>query len=240
MYKILGRDNTTKVIQKSLNKIPQEGLICNLDMQHRIGANIQDRTKHGYDGVTGNVTSVKGIKDINSGIYFTTSTSSYCNISNLFIADYNTFSINVWIKGTQTSMYPFMSGFYNFSNNTRYVRISTGANAISFGFRYNSTWPWRIDFSTNKIQDGNWHMITAVRNGETNSIYLYFDGVRVGDAEGTATQNPSIIGSYPMTLNGVLPVSRTGLFTHGGFLFYDRVLREKEIEYLYNKGYGIK
>jgi len=83
-------------------------------------------------------------------------------------------------------------------------------------------------------------MITAVRNGETNSIYLYFDGVRVSDAEGTATQNPSIIGSYPiMTLSGVSPV-RTGLFTHGGFLFYDRVLREKEIEYLYNKGYGIK
>lgn len=218
---------------------PQEGLICNLDMGKVVGTTVYDRTANGYNATLGNCSIQSGIKELNKSIYFDTSTDSYCDISNLYLANYNTFSINIWYKGTQPSMIIFMNGVYAPSSNARYVAISVSASAIAFGLRNTySVWPWSLNY--NIEQDGNWHMITAIRNGATNTIYLYLDGELVmKSADGAATQSPSVIGNYPTALNGSSGV-RSGLFNHGQFLFYNRVLSDKEITYLYNNGYGIK
>lgn len=220
---------------------PQKGLICNLDMQHIVGSTVYDRSGNGYNATTSNVNVESGIKELNKSIYFNTSTTSYCDIPSLYVTNYNTFSVNVWYKGTQPNMLPFMNGVYTSSSNARYVLVVISETMIGFGLRNNSVWPWSLNYFIEQGElDENWHMITAIRNGATNTVYLYLDGELVmKSVDGAATQNPSIIGNHPTALSGISGY-RTGLFNHAQFLFYNRVLLEKEITYLYNNGYGIK
>lgn len=220
---------------------PQEGLICNLDMENIVGSTVYDRSGNGYNATISNSSIQSGIKELNKSIYFNTSTASYCDISNLYLTNYNTFSINIWYKkeiGINTNI--FMGGYYSSSSNTRYVSVSVNTNAITLGFRNNSSWLWSGGLVYYTEQDEKWHMVTAIRNGATNTLYLYLDGeLATKSVDGAATESPSIIGNYPTALNGISGF-RTGLFNHGQFLFYNRVLSAKEIGYLYNNGYGIK
>jgi len=228
MYKILGRDNTAKVIQKSLNKIPQEGLICNLDMQHIVGITVYDRSGNGNDGTTAYVTSSTGIKDVNHSTYYNGSLAS-CAIVNFFQSIDVSYTYELWFK-----VYP------GWSNTTR-IAAAYGGSSKGMILTYNSNKTLEVfshgaQITTSEtFDDGKWHHIVVCENNGDLNIVI--------DNDRKYTTSHSFI---PFGDNQQLRLGASNaatLFWHGyiaAFRVWNRDLSAEEIKHLYNKGYGIK
>lgn len=140
------------------------------------------------------------------------------------------FTANVWACSTQTSgvgnLMRTDGGYYN----GWLLRFNGGKIEIWEG-RSNS-----VGYvSTTSYADGNWHMITFVRDTESRVGRLYVDG--------------AYVGGYTMsgTINDVTNELRFGTYGDGEYYtgkmddarLYDKALTAEEIEALYNTVYNI-
>lgn len=137
----------------------------------------------------------------------------------------SSFTANVWACSTQTSglgnLMRTDGGFYN----GWLLRFNSGRIEIWEG-RSNS-----VGYvSTTSYADGNWHMITFVREVESRVGRLYVDGAYVGGYTTTGT------------INNVTNELRFGTYGDGEYYtgkmddarLYDKALTAEEIEALYN------
>lgn len=208
---------------------PQEGLICNLDMEKIVGTTVYDRTGNGNNVTTNNTSTDSGIKGLNTSTYYS-AISSYSKRRGFFQSADIKYSYEIWFKV-----------FTGWASTTR---IAAAYNGSSKGMilTYNSNGTLEI-FShggqittTETFKDTNWHhIIVTENNGDLRFIidnkYIYslshtfvaFDN----------NQELRIGASNVNTLNwkGYIASCR---------VWKNRILPDKEIAYLHNNGYGIK
>ncbi len=151
------------------------------------------------------------------------------------------FSVGVWVKTEDTSrmMVWQESGANGPNDNQTWLRI--GDNTDSRVMRFDtedSNGGAIINIGTdrlpNGVSDGLWHFVVAVRDGNTN--YVYVDGSLIHQMDVTPIRNvsneqdfkiggqemdPGVFGNF---LNGTLE----------GMLIYNKALSEAEITELYN------
>jgi hypothetical protein len=208
---------------------PQDGLICNLDMEKVVGTTVYDRSGNGYNATTSNVATESGIKGLNKSTYYN-ATSSYSIISNFFQSTDIKHSYEIWFKV-----------FTGWASTTRILAAYGGANK-GIILTYNSNSTLEI-FShggqvttTETFNDTNWHHIVVTENN--GQLNITIDNKYTYSVSHTFTafndnQELRLGASNANTLNwkGNIVSFR---------VWRNKVLSAKEIQYLYNNGYGIK
>ena|GEM_PF-3008167 len=143
---------------------------------------------------------------------------SYTVSSWIKIPDLGTFQIFL-DKGDGLNLYPF-SFRVNVTPGKGYFSINDGTNITNLN-------------SQSTVTDDKWHHIVGVRNTNTNSIYLYIDGV----LEGQATDNSvnSIALSYPIYVgNNISNFAFSGQVDD--LKIFNYPLTATQVKTLYNNG----
>ncbi|HXI71501.1 MAG TPA: PA14 domain-containing protein [Verrucomicrobiae bacterium] len=150
------------------------GTTASSDAWYPLEGNVQDASGHGNDGaVTGTVTYPAG-KLGAQAIQFSGGAGNYVTIPRPVSND---FTIAFWVKTTTTG------GSGQWFNGKGLVDgempgsvndfgVSLVGNNAAFGVGN----PDRTIFSTNAINDGNWHHVTATRDATSGQLNLYLDG----------------------------------------------------------------
>ncbi|RIV53549.1 PKD domain-containing protein [Flagellimonas taeanensis] len=151
------------------------------------------------------------------------------------------FSVGVWVKTENTSRMMIWqeSGANGPNDNQTWLRIgdNTDSRVIRFDTEDNNGGAI-INIGTDRVpnglSDGLWHFVVAVRDGNTN--YVYVDGLLIHQMDVTPIRNvsneqdfkiggqemdPGVFGNF---LNGTLD----------GMLIYNKALTQVEITELYN------
>ena len=141
-------------------------------------------------------------------------------------------TINLWVKTTDNDgvFLHYSEGigsYYGF-------RVSISSNKVSFRYVSSSGAVNAEVSSTTSVNDGDWHMITAVDNG--TDLNVYFDGVW----EAKVTRAVMVYSS-PMRVNfGALRPDGSGLLWYDGLIdevaVFNVTLTADNVEYLYNLG----
>ncbi|MCX5637056.1 MAG: hypothetical protein NTX52_05095, partial [Planctomycetota bacterium] len=143
------------------------------------------------------------------------------------------FTANFWVKPDN---YNVVDGFMT------YIAKRTGSTgwnlydtAIYYGVGYEATiYPLGIGTPVGRLDDGNWHMLTATYDGATMTMKTYSDGFlsgtpAVGDLATPLSTGPVTIGSYNTT--------GTGGWSYSGLLddvrIYNYELKPIEVAGLY-------
>ncbi len=153
--------------------------------------------------VTGTLTS-----DTNKAVTFN-GTTGYVNAGDLSVGESPTFTAEGWVKTTTTANAPWIVSEASTTSNNPLAGISldsTGTKARFFVRDNFNTDATIIGAKT--VNDGAWHHIVGVRNG--NSFKLYVDG----QPDGTATANLSTISLNTSDL-GALKRASLGNFLAG-------------------------
>lgn len=187
---------------------------------------------------TGVVTSLTGIfgKDYN----FSASSDRGIDLNGGWTPDKN-FSINVWIKTTQSGSNRVFSNFNTGESNKGFIIDCGGtSNAPRFGIGNGSSFVYASTSDGTKTCDsGNWRMITGTYDG--NGIKVYVDGTFVKDA----TQTTQVVYSNVTRLTAGAFYTDPGSYSQAikGQLdepsVYDFVLSQAQITALWNSGTGI-
>ena len=177
--------------------------------------------------------SISGI--VNGAISFNGSnTVDILDDSSLYFNPLESFSIEMWVKTTQTGA----SEKIFLGKNGGYTKYSLGMNSS------NQT-KFEIEDSTGAvssvlgpaINDGNWHHLAGVLERANNRLRIYIDGIRYSSVK---TFHPSGFFSYdPLTL---------GYFEYSNFYnglmdevaIYNRDLTQTEVTDHYNRGLQYK
>src|SRR5262249_3500065 len=114
-----------------------------------------------------------------------------------------TFSVEGWQKHTQSGGNGFMAAEGSTNSNTPYAGVWTDtSNKAAFTVRDNSNVSVTVA-GTTSVNDGNWHHIVGVRDGNKFSIYV--DGVLEGSTTtsvGTLTLNTTVVGALKRSSMG--------------------------------------
>ncbi len=206
-----------------------------------------DTAGNGHDGADTSVTYAPGSGIINQAAGF-----SATSVSRITIADAadlkptGPFTINSWLKTTSSGISSNASILQTFSQNSNVagIRFGQGGNSkMELLIGKNTGTANGTDYtdlqSNTNINDGNWHMWTAVYNGTILAIYL--DGNPTPDASMASTMNPAYtpinyvrIGSHNFS-GADFDTADASIDEIG---FWSRALSMAEISTLYNNGAG--
>lgn len=128
------------------------------------------------------------------------------------------------------------------SDSTRIIGTHDGGDGFSIFADSDGTLNWFLDDGNDTvtlstagfISDGNWHHVAAVRNGTTNAVRIYIDGV--SQFSGTATDINIVNSTAPLTIGG----ENAFISDYEGLLddvrLYDRELASGDVSELYALG----
>jgi hypothetical protein len=134
------------------------------------------------NNVTGSVAGGFVISDglIGRGMNFNGTTTLNAGVGPSFDSTTD-FTVSAWVKTSQTSEIYLLSQRDSVFQGEYGVEMDEAAGTVNF-FVFNGS--YQFDFhSTGIINNGNWHLISAVRSGANG--YIYIDGVPDGSASGT-------------------------------------------------------
>ena len=214
-------------LSSSQNSLMTNGLINFWSFN---GANISSGTI--VDHIGGNTGTTSQISTstfytagkVGQGLEFTA--TSMVNLPTVISLSHTAnWSISVWAKTTNAGTLYIMT---HQSGNpvTNAIRVVSGK--INY-YHYNGAWNSESGSAT--VNDGNWHLLTWVNNGDS-TLDMYVDGVL--DADNVASNN-----SGPLNRIGNSWAGDSGFVgTLDEFRIYNRSLSASEVKQLYNMGAG--
>lgn len=217
---------------------PQEGLICNLDMEKIVGTTIYDRTGNGRNFTSYNSPSlISGVKGLNRGLSYN-GTNQYSNGGNFSLFDYDTFTLEHWIYYETGKYCTLCCGDSNSpGSNTNMFSIQVFndkiiARTVDFGNAY------ALNYAISPVK--YYHIVYQII-GRT-FLRLYVNGENVGE-ETVVYPRENSSGYRKIDINMIRRTESSDVYYNGNCLLFrvwDRTLSAKEVKYLYNNGYGIK
>lgn len=140
----------------------------------------------------------------------------------------------MWIKRTDASD-PLNGGLFatatSDSQSSMYIGISRGNHSSYPGAIIMYTTPvWQYTISTERYDDGDWHLICARRDSSDISVSLDNGSEILSDTTSTTSSQDMIFAKY------------NGSFTNGFIdqaIIYDRVLNTTEESQIWNGGSGV-
>ena len=128
----------------------------------------------------------------NTGYFtFASASSRYISTTTSF-TNPSPYSVGVWFRTTATNGHPMIE-FENAQTGTgttlfdRMITVCTDG-LVRFG-NWDGSLPADIAASTATYNDGAWHYAVGTYGGEGTTMRLYVDGISVGTATTTSTQN---------------------------------------------------
>lgn len=178
----------------------------------------------GNDGVIENGPFV-ALGRVGQGMQFNSGTQQVDLDSSIELGNTD-WTMSTWVKTSSSEMQNLLS---NQSGGpvTNAFRIFSGGNPGYY--HYNGSWQSKIGGSD--IDDGEWHFIAWVNDGDTNTISTYVDGVLDLDGvDSTVTNNGPVnrIGRYWASSGGGL------MGVMDDLRVYNRSLTESEVKRIYN------
>ena len=190
-----------------------------------------------YDGTNyGSTRGVAGI--INDAFDFS---NDYVEIDDV-ITNYSTSTINLWMKTTTSTRGGLIGNDKSGKNDDYIIELDSGTGDCDVGeiFLQRADSDTASDYSVcsdGVVNDGNWHMVTAIAN--SSGMFLYIDGVIQTDwdsfSEASTNQGGWVLGS-----NGLHLLNRNYTGTLDEVGIWESSLTEAEIVSLYNSGIGMR
>lgn len=219
-------------------------LTTNLNSYWKLDGNSNDSVG-AFNGTDTAITYSSGNGKINQGAGFNGS-SSYISLGSVFQIT-GDMTINAWFKSSAANSAfdagTFIAGDGRSGTPTQNLLIRpnqpggvgtdpvASASCTSGGTNYNA-----IDTGGQKLNDGNWHMITGVFSG-TNLI-VYVDGTSKATVTSAAKANGASGGIGANNNNGSTIQFTNGAIDEVGV--WSRALSGSEITTLYNGGAGLQ
>mgnify|MGYP003635436524 CR=1 FL=1 len=199
--------------------------------------NALDSSPLGINGTVNNATLTPGINSNADSAYFFNGLDAYvdCDTNNRGIS--NQLSISVWVKTTMLNI-GWVVGKYDWHVDKGFaIQIKDGQPFVSGRNGNNQYFSTFRTHATILVNDGNWHHLTAIMNGNSWSMYTdcQLDTTITAGTSLSALDNPEplAIGYYP--LGG-------GTFNHNYFegaidevRIYNRTLTADELQTLCKK-----
>jgi hypothetical protein len=219
---------------------PQEGLICNLDMEKIVGTTIYDRTANGRNFTSYNSPSaISGIEGLNKGLEFN-GTNQYAESGTFSLFDYDTFTVEAWFlyEASSGKVYLIQCGdVSSTSSNNNAFLIQLFSNTLTVRTTKSGT-AYAV---TQAISPINYYQVTYQIINRT-TLRLYLNGVFISE-RAVEYPNENSSGYRRIDIQSQQRTGQTRVYSDGNCLslrVWDRTLSDKEISYLYNNGYGIK
>lgn len=174
----------------------------------------------GFDGtLEGSASFAAGAGIRGGAIQLSSGTNDLVNMGDhLEFTGIDSFSIQAWIKTTQTSgsllvgrhVATVVAGYWLGLNDTGDGPPNEDVGSFHL---YQSDQPI-LNSGDQNLDDDQWHQIVAVRDQDANHIRLYVDGRRVPAETSTDSLNPINSTPAPFLVGGlVIDSTRTGSFT---------------------------
>jgi len=200
-------------------------------------SNLNDSSQSAFNLTNSGVDYTSGLWSTNAA-NFDGADYSYVADTTLLDNNINSFTWNFWAKHTTTTLQRVLSKFYYTGDNSGYGAFLNWPSAGNFTFCiYSNTSNCNNSVSTTgfgKVNDGLWHMNTAVIDRTANILYIYIDGVLAGSGSitgigGLDTSDDLYIGKHRTLGNNY-----TGLMEE--LSLWNRALTATEVKDLYRKG----
>ena len=200
----------------------------------RFENNAVDSSILGIHGVSSNVTSTSGFKNLPNTAYSFNGISSFIDygINNRSLS--NVVSLSVWVKtSSNVNVSQFILCKYNWHVDKGYFLGFKNGFPYVAGRNLSGSFS-RTPNSTASISDGNWHHVLGVVNG--NFWEIWVDGKLVGDLASTSA-SPDLTNDSPLNIGRYEEGDSQGNhFYFAGSVdevrIYSRVLTTDEISYL--------
>jgi hypothetical protein len=154
------------------------------------GTSAIDSSGNGFSGVVANASWTTGVLGTGA-LQFNGASSRVTFGTGPALAGTTDFSVSAWIKTTASSTGVIIQQRDPGGFNGEYMFQVNANGTLKFMIYGNSA--YQFDFnSTTAVNDGAWHLVTAVRQGTTGTIYV--DGVPAGTASGTVRALAGTIG----------------------------------------------
>jgi hypothetical protein len=217
------------VLNKDYPAIITDGLVLNLDAGFTPSYPTINTTWYDVSSGGNNGTLINGptYSSSNGGTIAFDGIDDYVNCG-IPITFTNSFTLSFFFK-TSYSGVRLIAGMYNGSGADWWIgTLSNGTLNFSFGS------PSKSDIATSTVvSDGLWRMATFIYNKNSNSIFIYLDGV----LENSSSSLPSTVtqpgGNMTIGRFGDTP----GFYWNGNistFQLYNKVLNSQEITQNYN------
>lgn len=165
-------------------------------------------------GSTCNVTGASWVE--NQGYFYDTTDVITHPVS---LSSSTDFTINVWVKATAPSAGKTSSIATFLTSSLRGIGIDLSATGKAYFAMREAGGTLSLISCTSSIA-GAWHMLTATYDTDTNTMYLYQDGVYVGTASGQV-----VLSTTAQAIGGASVVSGTGEY-FGGYIGEVQVYEE--------------
>jgi hypothetical protein len=208
-------------------------LVGHWNFDETSGTTAYDSSPSGYNGaLNGGASFVTG--GVSGGaISLSTASNSYVSMGNVLPLTGSEYAISAWIKTTSTGAEAAVAkhdaGYYNgFIMQTNAGSGYGAANKVSM---YTSDVAGGEATSTSNINDGNWHLVTASRQGGLTSLYVD------GNLEIVKATNNVAANSRDFLVGGVYAFTGN-VGAYNGLVddlqVYDKALTANDVSYLYN------
>ena len=196
-----------------------------------------DLSGNQYNGISTDVTFIKGINGNCGKFNGTTSTISMGDVLNIGLND-RTYSFwfklinmgadNQWMFSKADNGATAKRHCIGINTNNKiYVFLSSDPNTTQFNFT-----------GTTNVNDNNWHYLTVIFNRRSN-LSVYLDGQLEGTPlDISSEKNIDITLARPFRIGSYNNISDTPILFFNGlideFRVYNRVLTQEEVNILYN------
>ena len=163
------------------------------------------------------------------GLYFD-GVNDYLEYGNNIAEDmrYNDISFFTWMQGSYISNQQIIAAF-NSPDGGNKLLIGHGKNVDTFGIYDGTSWY----YSSSSVFDSNWHHVGFTLDYDTKVLYIYVDGVNVGEARSNIDFTGEELFSIGMEYDAGL---EKGDYYRGKLdeiRMFNRVLLPHEIDFLY-------
>jgi hypothetical protein len=222
---------------------PQKGLICNLDMEKIVGTTIYDRTANGYNATTLNTTIGSGIKDLNKEITHNGTNSTTQTALSLF--DYTEWTFEIWFKMetlSSSNNIVLSDGKLGAGGSVNDRLLFLGYVGTDPEIRIDAFMPTQTTLYTGVDAELNkwYHCVVTYKSSNTTISAYINNSTKVSSSSFPINQTPQTkgfkLGHFTLSAGNYAYYNNSCSI----FRFWDRILLDKEIQYLYNNGYGIK
>jgi hypothetical protein len=158
------------------------------------------------------------------------------------------FTLSAWVKGSNSTK----AQQWIIARDNRSAQGGEDRRIISLALTHDSINEARFSIfdglaltealSTAGYTDGNWHHLVGIRNTQTDSVYLYVDGVLISSADDVTTASINTAG-HPFYISEINDVDGLDAFVDGQIddvRIYNRALSADEIKRLYKIGGTLK
>jgi regulation of enolase protein 1 (concanavalin A-like superfamily) len=169
------------------------GLVDEWKFDEGSGANTADSGPGNHAGVMSGATWTSGLFNgplsPNGALLFNGTNSKVTFGTGPSLSGTTDFTVSAWIKTTATTSGVIIQQRDLAGFNGEYQLQMTSSGYVNFWVFGNGNYQWgtgtnALTTTGTKVNDGNWHLVTAVRSGVMG--YIYVDGTQRASATGTA------------------------------------------------------